>query len=168
VVIFKMASSKYMLDAERRKQLHVQIEHNTVATLGGVALLVLMSMVGGSSALLAAIAGILLSGCIVLRPNARPPSWIPTVPGAEQEHIQEADMHTFIQPYPRDRMRAIILGETAVLACIFVVSIFFLPFWPNADFFSQVVALFMAFMAGSIIILSTCWISVYKQALRPK
>ena len=155
-----------MFDTERRKQLLSQIEQETIGIFVGVALLVLMTLVGGSSALLAAIIGIILSGRLVSRPNARPPSWIPTIPGTEQERAQEADVHIFIQSYPRDRMSYIILGEIAVSVCMFVVSLFFLPFWPNADLFLQIVVVFMAFLAGGIITVSTCWISVYKRALR--
>ena len=157
-----------MLDAERRKQLQAQIEQNTVAALGGTALFAVMAMVGGSSAILSAIAGILLSGRVISRPNARPPSWIPTIPGTEEERAREADVHAFVQTYPRECISFVIRSEVAMLACVFAVSVFFLPFWPNTDLFSQVIALLAAFIAGSIIAISTCWISVYKQALRAK
>jgi hypothetical protein len=160
------------LDNERRKQVAGLIEQVSLFGLGGgVLLIVMLVALGGSPVvLMSASAGVGLMGRAMLRPSTRPPRWIPAWPGLEEERAQEEDLHAFISqhisPSSRAKMRYIIIVELVILCGIFLLTIFFQPFWPSLDLFLVVMGIVVSFLAGVGIAMATCWLSVYKDLLR--
>ena len=158
-----------MRNNKQQKDVKDLIEQNTVVALGGLVLLVSAFLLsgGGSTILLSAILGVGVGGAASTRPSARPPSWTPRWPGFETEIAKEEELFNNLQAHNRTtKLRYIIGSELMALSLLFFISLFFQPFWPMLKPFSLSVMLIMSFLSGGVIVISTCWLSVYKDILR--